>query len=297
MPSFFSSPPDQLDLQARKWHTIFLAEAGVNGIVLKAIEDEVPRLSHDERRTATRTTRLTLDAYSFRGVPVIASCSAASAREIPGLCREAAEDGADFALVLPPTYFQERCSQAEICGFYAAVADASPIPILVHCHPPPIMGLELDSDTLVQLAWNPKIKGCMFACGNVGKLNRVKSAAPDFFCFGGSADCTAGAYGAGADGAITEVANVAPLTMCRLWTELEVGEGRMSQNVREMHTTVARADWTCFKEGASTRSALLGYGGGHRGPGSAISEARMGALKTELRDLRRIEGLCADGKY
>jgi 4-hydroxy-2-oxoglutarate aldolase len=48
------------------------------------------------------------------------------------LCKEAAEAGADFAIVIASGYFAGALSKAALKKFFVDVGDASPIPVMVY---------------------------------------------------------------------------------------------------------------------------------------------------------------------
>lgn len=87
------------------------------------------------------------------------------------LCKEAAQAGADFAIVIASGYFAGALSKAALKKFFVDVGDASPIPVMVYnCEsrlkafgnriiltfpfvdPGAAGGIDLDSDTIIQIA-------------------------------------------------------------------------------------------------------------------------------------------------
>ncbi len=58
-----------------------------------------------------------------------------------------------------------------------AVADDSPVPILLYNYPGAVAGIDMDSDFIIRMAKHSNIVGTKFTCGNTGKLTRVASAA------------------------------------------------------------------------------------------------------------------------
>lgn len=66
---------------------------------------EAHHLSHAERKTLITTARKVLDAAGLERVPIIAGTGAGSTRETIELSRQAAEAGADVAIVIASGYF------------------------------------------------------------------------------------------------------------------------------------------------------------------------------------------------
>lgn len=70
------------------------------GILVQGSNREAQHLSHTERSDAIRSTRRILDDAGFTRTLVIAGTGAQSVRETVELCKEAADAGAKYALVL-----------------------------------------------------------------------------------------------------------------------------------------------------------------------------------------------------
>ncbi|EKG22359.1 Dihydrodipicolinate synthetase-like protein [Macrophomina phaseolina MS6] len=275
-PAFFDPVSEDVDLETTASHAVRLAQAGVAGITTQGSNGEAVCLTHKERNLITSTTRAALDAAGFTSMPIIVGCGAQSTRETIELCFEAHAAGGDYALVLPPAYYQGLFNADTIAAFFRDVASASPIPILIYNYPGAVSGLDLNSDAIVALASHPNIVGCKLTCGNTGKLARVaaatRAATPSengsgFLCMGGSADFTLQTLIAGGSGIIAGLANIAPKACVRL---VELFESGNLKAARELQAVVARGDWAAIRGGVvSTKSALMsfwGYGGYARKP-------------------------------
>lgn len=199
---FFDPETEDVDTDTIARHAVRLAQAGVMGLATQGSNGEAVHLTHTERRLVTKTTRLALNNAGFDRMPIIVGCGAQSTRETIQLCKDAYQSGGDFALVLPPAYYAPLFKPAAqtVIEYFTAVADASPIPLLIYNFPGAVNGMDLSSDIVVQLAAHPNIVGVKLTCGNTGKLNRVATATrslypgkpgePGFLVLGGSADFT-----------------------------------------------------------------------------------------------------------
>ncbi|KAL2161680.1 hypothetical protein VTH06DRAFT_8242 [Thermothelomyces fergusii] len=258
MPAFFTDA-DEVDIPATQRHVARLLAAGVTGLVVHGSNGEAVHLSRRERRAITEAVadavRHEADyAYAHAPVPIIAGCSAQSVRETVELCREAKDAGATHALVLPPGYYRGLVGADAIAAFFAAVAAASPLPVVVYNFPAAANGIDLDSDLLLRLARLPRIVGVKLTCGNTGKLARLVEGLPrarggrggDFFVGGGSADFILQGLAVGAHGTISGFANLAPRACVRIGELFE--QGRLRE-ARELQHEVARADWLAIKHG------------------------------------------------
>ncbi|KAI2626739.1 hypothetical protein GGR54DRAFT_483344 [Hypoxylon sp. NC1633] len=285
----FFTADDKIDEKTTTEHAVRLAKAGVTGIVTHGSNGEAVHLDHEERSLITRLTRDALDAAGHASLPVIVGCGAQSTRETIQLCREAAAAGGSHVLVLPPAYYGGLLTTDLIKAHFRAVADASPLPVLIYNFPAACGGLDLSSDVILDLARHPNIRGVKLTCGNTGKLARVVAGTLDadtgFRTFGGSADFTVQTLAVGGHGVIGGLGNVAPkacLEVLRLWQAGQLEKARQLQRV------VARGDWTAIQGGfVSVKVGLqkyFGYGGLPRKPcalpeGLKLAEQEEGFLE------------------
>jgi 4-hydroxy-2-oxoglutarate aldolase len=274
--AFFDPVNENVDVQTTADHAVRLAKAGVAGITTQGSNGEAVHLSHKERNLITVTTRKALDDAGFGHMPVIVGCGAQSTREAIELCEEAASAGGDYALVLPPAYYQGLFAKDTVKSFFRDVATASPIPILIYNYPGAVSGMDMNSDAIIELSEHPNIVGCKLTCGNTGKLNRIAAAThaatvsdpgSGFMCMGGSVDFTLQTLIGGGSGIIGGMANIAPKSCVRLVELFEAGKYAEAQKLQAI---VARGDWAAIQGGIiGTKAALMahfGYGGYARKP-------------------------------
>lgn len=274
--AFFDPVTDNVDVETTANHSVRLAKAGVAGITTQGSNGEAVHLSHKERNLITSTTRKALDEAGYGFMPVIVGCGAQSTRETIELCEEAASAGGDYALVLPPAYYQGLFSKDTVVSFFRDIATASPVPILIYNYPGAVSGMDLTSDAIIELSEHPNIVGCKLTCGNTGKLNRIAAATraatvsdpgSGFMCMGGSVDFTLQTLIGGGSGIIGGMANIAPKACVRLVELFEAGE---YAEARKLQAIVARGDWAAIQGGIiGTKAALMahfGYGGFARKP-------------------------------
>ncbi|KAK7403765.1 hypothetical protein QQX98_010457 [Neonectria punicea] len=272
----FFTPEDTIDLATTKAHADRLAQTDIAGLVTHGSNGEAVHLDRAERQAINRATLAALDASGRAHLPLVAGCGAQSTRETILLCIEAASSGASHALVLPPAYYGGLLTTDHVLEHFRAVADASPIPILIYNFPAACGGLDLNSDSILALSKHPNIVGVKLTCGNTGKLARVVVGTKNtsFRTFGGSVDFTIQTLVVGGHGVIGGTANIAPracVQTMKLWKEGRQDEARGLQEI------VARGDWTAIKGGFVAVKAALqryyGYGGQPRKP-CAFLEAK-----------------------
>ena len=67
------------------------------------------------------------------------------------LTKKAAEIGADAVLIITPSYYKSQMTPATLIHHFRAVADSSPIPILIY-NMPACTGIDLEADPIITLA-------------------------------------------------------------------------------------------------------------------------------------------------
>ncbi|KAF9736304.1 hypothetical protein PMIN06_009102 [Paraphaeosphaeria minitans] len=297
--AFFDPATDNVDVQTTASHAVRLAKAGIAGITTQGSNGEAVHLSHGERNLVTSTTRKALDDAGFGYMPLIVGCGAQSTREAIELCEEAAAAGGDYALVLPPAYYQGLFSKDTVASFFQDVAGASPIPILIYNYPGAVSGMDLNSDVIIKLAQHPNIVGCKLTCGNTGKLNRIAAATraatmsdpgSGFMCMGGSVDFTLQTLIGGGSGIIGGTANIAPKACVRL---VELFEQGKYTEARKVQAVVARGDWAAIQGGIiGTKAGMMahfGYGGYARKPLPRPNKEDTNKWRDAFEELVRLE--------
>jgi 4-hydroxy-2-oxoglutarate aldolase len=88
-------------------HGTRLAKSRVAGLVIQGSNGEAPHLLHSERQEIISKASAILKKHGSADAVIIAGCGAQSTRETILLCNEAKEAGADFALVLSPSYWSK----------------------------------------------------------------------------------------------------------------------------------------------------------------------------------------------
>ncbi len=205
---------DTVDDRSLVANIAWLSATGLSGFLLLGSTGEQPHLSEFERALVLEVGRQAIDD----DLVLIAGTGLAGTRlTIDETCR-AADAGADVALVVTPSYYQKSMTAAALTRHYAAVADASPIPILLYSVPP-ITNVTIPPETVAALAAHPNVLG-MKNSGHdaqIAAAYRAAAGAHEFVILGGSAYAAPGFLLAGLiDGVILAAANVAPEAAARL---------------------------------------------------------------------------------
>lgn len=297
--TFFDPDTEDLDIPVIKRHAARLARAGLAGLVTMGSNGEAAHCTREEKLAVTKATREALDDAGFPEVPIVVGATEGSVRGTVELCRLAAGAGGDYVLLLPPSYFRGLMDDEAVYGYFVAVADASPLPVVLYNYPGAVAGIDMDSDLLVRLAAHPNIVGTKFTCGNTGKLTRVALAtgaktpwAPGsgYMAFGGMCDFTTQTLGSGGSGIIAGGANVMPKVCVRVWNLYAEGH---KDEAEALQKVLAKCDWVLTKSAVpGTKSALqsyYGYGGYGRRPLRRLEQAKVAAIADGIKEVMDIE--------
>ncbi|SCV74307.1 BQ2448_6739 [Microbotryum intermedium] len=297
--TFFLPDSQDLDIPTFKKHAVNIASTGV-GLVALGSMGEAVHLDHAERNTIVKAAREALDENNLSSVPLIIGTAASSTRETIELTREAAEAGADYAMVISPGYFVGALSKDALKAYFVEVAAASPIPVIIYNYPGASAGIDLDTDTIIGSEWrhgskppeqglhetdslvnitttvvnaSPNIVGIKLTCGSVGKLTRLVNFRPDFLVLGGFVDFLCPSMLLNGAGCITGLGNVAPKSCMKLFNLTQSGLNGSAKDLaaaKELQVIVSNGDWTMCKVGIAGTKYVLdklhGYGGVPRRP-------------------------------
>src|SRR6185312_4804675 len=141
-------------------------------------------------------------------VPVIAGTGTYDTAASIERTRAAADVGADAVLVVVPYY--NKPSQAGLVAHFTAIADASPLPIVVYNVPSRTVA-DISVESLATIAKHPKIAAVKDATGNLARVSAQRLACgEDFIQLSGNDDMALGFNAMGGVGCISVSANVAP---------------------------------------------------------------------------------------
>jgi 4-hydroxy-2-oxoglutarate aldolase len=173
----------------------------------------------------------------------MAGCSGHSTKQVLEFLADAADAGADYALVLPPAYFAKQSTPAVVERFFDEIAERTPLPIVIYNFPGVCNGIDMDSDQLARLAKKHprKIVGVKLTCGVVAKITRLSAELrPDEFAtFGGQSDFLIGGLASGSAGCICAFGNAFPRTVVKIYDLWKAGK---QEEALKLHHIAAMAE-------------------------------------------------------
>jgi 4-hydroxy-2-oxoglutarate aldolase len=198
---------------------------------------------------------------------LIAGTGAESTAETIAKTKRAAALGYQVALVKTPYYYKPAYRAETYIHHYRAVADASPIPILLYSVPI-FTGITLDTPEIVELSQHPNIIGIKDSSGAIQRVAEVVGGAPNTFpVLTGGAAVIYPALCVGARGAILALADALPEKCAELYHLVQSGQ---HDRAKALQLQLAHASKRILSEGsiAGLKYAmdLRGYQGGQPRP-------------------------------
>lgn len=195
-----------IDEDALRRHVSWQIENGVNGIVPVGTTGESPTTSADEDR---RIFEIVIDEAKGR-VPIICGTGSNNTAEAIKHTNHAKEAGADGCLVVCPYYNKPNAKGLKL--HYAAIAEVG-LPIIIY-NIKGRTGINMETDTLMELAQNPNIVAVKEASGDLNQMKEVIQSAPDdFSVLCGDDGLTLELIKMGGHGVVSVAANALPKEM------------------------------------------------------------------------------------
>ena len=206
-----------------------LAE-GIHFLVPCGSTGEAATLAAAEHR---RVVELVVDEAAGR-VPVVAGAGSNDTRRAIALSREMEAAGATHLLHVSPAY--SKPPQRGIEAHFRAVADATPLPIVVY-NVPGRTGSNVEARTTLRLAEVPNIVAVKEASGNLVQVQDILRDRPDGFAvLSGEDALTLATIAAGGDGVISVTSNATPRLMAALCERCAAGDLAAAQEIQRRLT-------------------------------------------------------------
>ena len=176
------------------------------GLVVLGSNGEAPLLDDDEADAAIETVRANVP----RDRTLIAGVGRETTAGTIQAAKRAARLGADVVLARTPSYYKNVMTSDAFVRHFSAVADASPVPVLLY-NVTMFTGVNILPDAVERLARHGNIIGMKESNSDIVQLAETIARTPDdFIVLNGSAATLYHALCAGADGAVLAISSVVP---------------------------------------------------------------------------------------
>lgn len=287
----FDPVTGEVDVVAMRRNVRAWLEAPLSGLVLFGSTGEGLLLDEEERARLLERARELLEG----GQLLLAGTGAESTRATIRLTRAAAAAGADAALVHPPAYYKPQMTAEALRDHYVAVADASPIPVILYQIPPRYSGIELQAGLVGELSRHPNVIGIKDSSGDLKTLGAFVDAC-DRSCtvLVGNGSVLFGALEVGAQGGILALALLTPQECVEVYRLRAAGKsaeaGRLQERIAPVHRTVVGGLGVA---GIKAALDLLGLAGGP--PRPPLKPLRAKELES-VRAVLEQAGLLREGR-
>ena len=223
--------PERLQANLRRWNATAL-----KGYVVLGSTGEFPMLSEAERDEIVNAAR---EATPKEKV-FIAGTGTNSTLHTIRQTKRAAELGADAAIVITPHYFTKGFSQgAAQIRHYLAVADASPIPVMIYNFPLNT-GINLEAETVAKIAQHPNVGGIKDSSGNIPQAAQIiDQTSKTFHVLVGAASALLPSLAIGSSGGILALALICAREFCDVYA---LAKGGRWDEAREIAARMMLAD-------------------------------------------------------
>ena len=232
---------NQVDVPALERIVEYVIAGGVEFIVALGTTSEAPTLTKEEKQLVCNT----IVRVNNKRVPLVIGIGGNNTQNVIDEIKHTQLD--DFVAILSVTPYYNKPSQAGMYAHFAAIAQASPLPIILY-NVPGRTGVSMTAETIVSLATNfSNITSVKEASGNlVFDMQLLKQLPAGFTFLSGDDGTTLPSVYMGGKGAISVIGIAYPAEfsqMVRLGLEGKVAEAN------QLHYGLLPKIGLAFKEG------------------------------------------------
>ncbi len=163
------TPNDELDLPMFGLNLDAQIAAGVHGLILGGTLGESSTLTDKEK---DRLLEFALEKSAGR-IPVVMNIAEGSTRDAIAAAKRAEKLGADGLMVLPPMRY--KTDHRETVAWFRAIADATPLPIMVYNNPVDYK-TEVTLPMFEELLRHPHIQAVKESTRDISNVTRLRNA-------------------------------------------------------------------------------------------------------------------------
>ncbi|KAF3406711.1 L-threo-3-deoxy-hexylosonate aldolase [Talaromyces pinophilus] len=266
---FKSDETQSIDWDIQQKHLEFLISSGLPGVVICGTNGEAAAVTPQEKSKLISLARSIAQNLGRPELAITCGTFGGCTQAIIDDTKIAAEAGADFALVLVPSFFHFALGQDAIIGFFQEVASASPIPIVIYNFPGVVSGLNVNSEMLQILGDHPNIVAVKLTCGTIASVARTVAkfgpgldlkdnkyaGQPQFVALAGQSDWLVPALSVGGTGCVTGMANLYPKTCIEIFNLFVAGK---KAEAEELQIKLASVEWGFGKGGINGTKWVVG---------------------------------------
>lgn len=271
---------DKLVDNLKKYESKLLA-----GYVLFGSNGESVFLTNEEKLLLIKTAR----EHTKR--TIIAGTGMESIKDTIKLTNEAADSGADYALIISPSFYKSEMKHHSFLNYYNRIADSVMIPVIIY-NVPKFTNVNIETESIIELANHPNIIGLKDSTENPSRISEISANVHSGFkLIVGTASILYNGMLNGAVAGILALANIAPEQCLQILSNLNEQNYQKALEIQNKMIPVNKAVTAKYGvAGLKAAMDLMGYFGGHpRLPLEPLSEANIIELKIILKKAELIE--------
>jgi 4-hydroxy-tetrahydrodipicolinate synthase len=243
-----------LSANIQKWN-----RSGITGYVVLGSTGERVNLDEREYLRVIEIARAATPAH----LNFIVGAGQQSTRSTIAEIKRAAQAGAEAVLVITPNYYRAAITQDALVKHYTAVADASPLPIILYSMPD-LTGITIAPETAGRLSAHQNIIGMKDSSNNVaGFRETLQQVRSDFAMLIGNGTVFSQTLQAGARGGILAVGCAVPELCLEIYRAVRAGETDKAEGLQSTLAPLAIALTKSYGIGGlKVAMEMTGYAGG-----------------------------------
>lgn len=250
----------ELDLAAFRSNLRHWLASGVRGVVLTGSTGEAVLLDEKERIQLLEAGRELVP----EDLLMVAGTGGESTRVTLRRTLEAADLGSDAVLIQPPSFYRGQMTSEVLRDHYRALADASPVPVILYQVPLRYSTLEFSTGLVAQLSEHPNVIGIKDSRGDLKKLgDLLDQVQAGFQVMVGTGAKLYASLEMGAVGGILGVANLAPRESAEIVSAFHAGRveeaGAIQERLAPLHDGIVGGFGVA---GVKAALDILGMAGG-----------------------------------
>lgn len=266
---------DKLAENLSKWN-----KTELSGYVVMGSNGESVFITREEKLKLVEAVKRNISEEKL----LIAGTGSDSVRDTISLTNDSAERGADYALILTPSFYKSEMKPAAYVKYFFAVADKTTIPVIIY-NVPKFTGVDIEAETVAKLSMHPNIVGIKNSAENLRQTAELVSMTDkNFSTIIGTGSVLYTSLSVGAVGGILALANIAPNECVRIQKFVEEGNHTEALKLQQKLLPVNKVITAKYGvAGLKAALDMLGYFGGEpRLPLSPLQESDKELLKNIL---------------
>lgn len=229
-----------VDYQSLRNIVDFTLQNGADFLVALGTTSEAPTLNAQEKGDVVKTI---IETVAGR-CPILLGMGGNNTMALVESIKNQSFSGIDGILSVVPYY--NKPNQRGMISHFSAVADASPVPVVLY-NVPGRVGVNLQAATTVELAQHQNIVAVKEASGNLQQIMEILRDKPsDFTVLSGDDGITQPMMALGAKGVISVAANGYPEPFCMMVKKMLEGNVK---DALELHYKVLKMNGLIFADG------------------------------------------------